>query len=213
MRSRSAGACARRASSARAGRATSRTGRARRRATSAGSGAARRAPGRSCRRSRRSRPNGRRGTSSSSARRCRRRARAAAGGRASRRCCRRRGSRRPRARPRRRPGCRRCSGAGSSAISIQTMRVRSSRCAASLVELVSRNVGEAIPLRLVDLRGHPVDAAVDVVHADDALARDRRGASGSSSLRGPMRRRSRARRPRGSPGSPGAVRVGFATRA
>ena len=45
-----------------------------------------------------------------------------------------------------------------------------------LVELLGRDVGEAVALRLVDLRGHPVDAAVDVGDQDDALARDRRGA-------------------------------------
>ena len=40
-----------------------------------------------------------------------------------------------------------------------------------LVELVGRDVGEAVALRLVDLRGHAVDAAVDVGDQDDALAR------------------------------------------
>ena len=47
-------------------------------------------------------------------------------------------------------------------------------------DLLGRKVGEAIALRLVDLREHAVDAAVDVVHAHDVLARvdqvhDRRG--------------------------------------
>ena len=40
-----------------------------------------------------------------------------------------------------------------------------------LVELVGRDVGEAVSLRLVDLRGHPVDAPVDVGDQDDPLAR------------------------------------------
>ena len=40
-----------------------------------------------------------------------------------------------------------------------------------VVELGRRHVGEAVALRLVDLRGHPVDAAVDVRDQHDALAR------------------------------------------
>ncbi len=39
-----------------------------------------------------------------------------------------------------------------------------------VVELARRDVGEPVALRLVDLRGHPVDAAVDVGDQDDALA-------------------------------------------
>ena len=61
---------------------------------------------------------------------------------------------------------------GFDGVSIQTIRV-------SLVEmlgevrgeLVGRQVVEEVALRLVDLRGHPVDAAVDVRDQDDALAR------------------------------------------
>jgi hypothetical protein len=41
----------------------------------------------------------------------------------------------------------------------------------ALVELLGRDVGELVALRLVDLRGHPVDAAVDVGDQHDALAR------------------------------------------
>jgi hypothetical protein len=40
-----------------------------------------------------------------------------------------------------------------------------------VVELVGRDVRELVALRLVDLRRHPVDAAVDVRDQDDALAR------------------------------------------
>ena len=124
------------------------------------------------RRSRRSRRSGRRGTSWSSGRRGRRRARAAAGGTARRRCCRRRAARRRRARPRRRGGCRRRSAAGSTASRPRRVVTSSPRCDGEvLVELLGRDVGEAVALRLVDLRGHPVDAAVDVGDQHDALAR------------------------------------------
>ena len=90
------------------------------------------ASGRSSPRSRRRRRSGRRGTSSSSGRRRRRRARAAAGGTASRTCCRRRGARRPRARPR--PPLRMSTmfSSGFDGVSIQTSRVRSSRCVAEV---------------------------------------------------------------------------------
>ena len=40
-----------------------------------------------------------------------------------------------------------------------------------VVELLGRDVGEAVALRLVHLRRHPVDAAVDVGDQDDPLAR------------------------------------------
>ena len=40
-----------------------------------------------------------------------------------------------------------------------------------VVELVRRDVGELVALRLVHLRRHPVDAAVHVGDQDDALAR------------------------------------------
>ena len=42
---------------------------------------------------------------------------------------------------------------------------------AEVRELRGRQVVEEVALRLVDLRGHPVDAAVDVGDQDDALAR------------------------------------------
>ena len=64
----------------------------RRPSRSGGSAAARRSRRRGSRRSRGSCPSGRRGTSSPSGRRCRRRARAGSGGPARRTCCRRRGS-------------------------------------------------------------------------------------------------------------------------
>ena len=124
------------------------------------------------RRSRRSRRSGRRGTSSSSGRRRRRRARAAAGGTASRRCC----------RPTRiaptacaASAARRMSttfSSGFDGVSTQTIAHvlvevrRRGRSSNSL----GRDVGEAVALRLVDLRGHAVDAAVDVGDQHDALA-------------------------------------------
>ena len=51
---------------------------------------------------------------------------------------------------------------GFDGVSIQTMRVRSSRCAREVRELLRRDVLEDVALRLVDLRRHAVDAAVDV---------------------------------------------------
>ena len=134
--------------------------------------AARRSSGRSSRRSRRRRRSGRRGTSSSSGRRCRRRARAAAAGTAWRTCCRRRRSRPRRGRPPRRPRMSTTFSSGFVGVSIQTSRVRSSTCAARFVaDLPRGEVRERVALRLVDLREHAVGAAVDVVDADDALAR------------------------------------------
>jgi hypothetical protein len=38
------------------------------------------------------------------------------------------------------------------------------------VDLLGRDEVEGVSLRLVDLREHPVDAAVDIVDADDSLA-------------------------------------------
>ena len=61
---------------------------------------------------------------------------------------------------------------GFDGVSTQTMRTSSSRYDARLSSnSLGRDVGEAVALRLVDLRRHPVDAAVDVGDQDDALAR------------------------------------------
>ena len=114
---------------------------------------------------------GRRGTSSSSARRRRRRARAAAAGTASRRCCRRPGARRPRARRRPRRGCRRRSASGSTASRSRPSASSRRGARRGSANSSAGHVLEAVALRLVDLRGHPVDAAVDVGDQDDALAR------------------------------------------
>ena len=55
--------------------------------------------------------------------------------------------------------------------SSQTRRVCSSRCSAEPArDLLRGEEREAIPLRLVHLREHPVDAAVHVVDADDVVA-------------------------------------------
>ncbi len=60
---------------------------------------------------------------------------------------------------------------GFVGVSSQTRRVRSSRCGSRVLDLLGGQEVEAVALRLVDLREHPVDAAVDVVHADDPVAR------------------------------------------
>ena len=61
---------------------------------------------------------------------------------------------------------------GFDGVSTQTSFTSSSRCDARLSSNSRRgHVREAIALRLVDLRRHPVDAAVDVGDQDDALAR------------------------------------------
>ena len=60
---------------------------------------------------------------------------------------------------------------GFDGVSIQTMRVRSSRCSLRFRELLGREVVEDVALRLVDLRGHPVDAAVDVGDQHRPVAR------------------------------------------
>ena len=61
---------------------------------------------------------------------------------------------------------------GFDGVSTQTSRTSSPRCEASLSSnSLGRDVREAVALRLVDLRGHPVDAAVHVGDQDDALAR------------------------------------------
>ena len=60
---------------------------------------------------------------------------------------------------------------GFDGVSIQTMRVRSSRCSREVRELLGREVVEDVALRLVDLRRHPVDAAVDVGDQHRPVAR------------------------------------------
>ena len=59
---------------------------------------------------------------------------------------------------------------GLVGVSIQTSRASPRSAAGSVRELGGRRVGEAVALRLVDLREHAVRAAVDVVHADDVVA-------------------------------------------
>ena len=54
--------------------------------------------------------------------------------------------------------------------SIQTMRVFSSRCSREVRRTRPPARSRTVALRLVDLREHPVDAAVDVGDQDDALA-------------------------------------------
>ena len=81
---------------------------------------------------------------------------------------------------------------GFVGVSSQTRRVCSSRCGSRPVaDLLGGEEGEAVPLGLVDLREHPVDAAVDVVHADDAVARadevhDRRRRAEAGGVREPV---------------------------
>ena len=97
-------------------------------------------------------------------------------------------------------GCRRCSAAGSTASRPRRARVVVEVRGEVLVELLGRDVREAVALRLVDLRGHAVDAAVDVGDQRRRARPGRRGASASSSRRARRRTRCRARRPRGSRG-------------
>ena len=80
-------------------------------------------------------------------------------------------------------------------------------------ELGRRHVVEEVALRLVDLRGHPVDAAVDVRDQDDALARvdevhQRRRRAEPGGERDPCSAFSSD-----ASATCSAVRVGFATRA
>jgi hypothetical protein len=61
---------------------------------------------------------------------------------------------------------------GLVGVSSQTIRVRSSRCSAGPALMSSAETPvEDVAIRLVDLREHPVNAAVDVCHRDDAVAR------------------------------------------
>ena len=60
---------------------------------------------------------------------------------------------------------------GFVGVSSQTSFVRSSTCSARPVEIsCGREKREAVALRLVHLREHAVDPAVDVVHRDDVVA-------------------------------------------
>ena len=134
--------------------------------------AARRARRRSSRRSRRSRRCGRRGTSSSSGRR--------ASAPSSSGCC-RYGVAKVLSTASSAPTACAASAAlrmsttfssGFDGVSTHTSLTSSPRWAARFSSnSVGRHVGEAVALRLVDLRGHAVDAAVDVGDQHDALAR------------------------------------------
>ena len=95
--------------------------------------------------------------------------------------------------------------------SSQTIRVRSSRCAAASA-FSRRHVLERVALRLVHLRGHPVDAAVDVRDEDAPVARAQQVHE-----RGARADPGRVREAEPAPSSDAsavssAVRVGLATR-
>ena len=154
---------------------------------------------------------GRRGTSSKSGRRCRRRARAAAGGTAWQMCCPRPRERRPHAPPPLPPGCRRCSALGSSASrSRRGVFARQGGRQGWWTSPATSRTRTRSPSARTPARTSG-DAAVDVVHRHDALTRrdemhDRRRRAE------PGRERDAGRHPPARRGTWSAVRVGLATR-
>jgi hypothetical protein len=80
-------------------------------------------------------------------------------------------------------------------------------------DLVRREEREAVALRLVDLREHPVDAAVDIVHGDDMVAGESRCMSVVAARDRPRTGACPCVALQDARHSWRAVRVGFATRA